>query len=156
MIVNNWLISALILSISVVCDVGASASEIVPSLTDDNAASQFVGSYLANLRKNQSASFYSSCRLHGGGMASVIIPIGSREGLFIERSGRAIVNTATISWADGSWRTEVSQGGMFTITRVNNLIMELLGGSFQVAKPELLIETVKVTPRKFCKEKVSQ
>ena len=154
--IKNWLIAALILSISVAIDVGALASETVSSLTDDDAASQFVGSYLANLRKNQSASFYSSCRLHDGGRASVIIPIGNREGLFIERSDNTIVNTATISWADGSWRTEVAQGGIYTIARVNNLIMELLGGSFHVAKPGLLIGMVKVTPKNLCREKMPQ
>ena len=156
MIIKNWLITALILSIFIVCDVGASTSENVTSLTDDNAASQFVASYIANLRKSQSASFYSSCRLHDSGMTSVIMPIGSSEGLFVEKSGGTIVNTAAISWTDGRWRTEVAQGGIYTITRANNLIMELLGSSFHIAKPGLLIEMINAIPKSLCREKTPQ
>lgn len=123
----------------------------------DAAGTKFVEGYLIRLKNEKAAVFYSECYLKHGGKAGIIIPLGKKEGLYIEKSSdKTVANTADVVWADGQLRTEVAQGGVYTITRANNLIIEILGYSFQLITSDKLdlIRTSK--PKKACVEKLPQ
>ena len=123
----------------------------------DPAATKFVGGYLSRLRGEKAAVFYSECYLKQGGKAGVVIPIGKREGMYIETdSDGTVANTADMAWIDGQWQTEVTQGGVYTITRANNLIGELLGYPFLVILPNWLDSIRTSRPTKACLEKLPQ
>jgi len=114
-----------------------------------------VGEYLTRLKNEKTAVFYGECHLKRGGKAAIVIPVGKKEGLYIESdSDNTIANTADVTWVDGQWQTEVTQGGVYTITRANNLIVEILGYSFQVIMPDKLDAIRTSKPTKTCVEKL--
>jgi hypothetical protein len=123
----------------------------------DAAGTEFVAGYLSRLKNKRVGVFYAECRLKDGGKAGIVIPLGGKDGLYIERSVEmTVVNTADLIWEDGQWRTEVAQGGLYTITRANNLIQEILGYSFQFL-PTNRIDLVRTSrPKNTCAEKLPQ
>lgn len=123
----------------------------------DTAGTKFVAEYLSRLINEKTSVFYSECRLKHGGKAMIVIPLGKKEGLYIERSSdETVVNTADLIWADGQRLTEVAQGGVYTIARANNLIEEILGYSFQFISPDKLDIIPMSNPKNVCVEKLPQ
>lgn len=123
----------------------------------DAGPTTFVKQYLARLEREKKAVFYVECHLRDGGKASIVIPLGEKEGVYIERSRyQTVVNTARVVWVNGRWQTDDAQGGIYTLTRLNNLVGELLGNSFQIILPSRLNEFVSNKPKKVCVEKLPQ
>lgn len=123
----------------------------------DTAGTKYVAQYLSRLKNEKTAIFYSECYLKRGGKAGIFILVGKKEGLYIERSGdNTVANTADMTWEDGQWRTEVAQGGVYTITRANNLIKEIMGYPFQFLSPERLDLILMSKPKNACVEKLPQ
>ena len=124
---------------------------LMPSLSqgsDDN----YVREYLEELRSSRTAVFYSECQLKNG-KATLVLPVGEKKGLFIERTNKSVVNSADVSLVNGKWAMEEALGGVYTITRVNNLVNELLSYPFRLLMPENLKQIATSRPTKICLEK---
>lgn len=117
------------------------------------SSTEYVGNYFATLQKERTAIFYTECVEIDGSMAGIVIPVGASAGVFLERTNDGLVaNTATLTWVAGQWQTEIAQGGVYTISRVNSVIAELLHGSFEIILPEKLSQLTSAHPRQACKE----
>ncbi|MBI3014626.1 MAG: hypothetical protein HYY65_06120 [Candidatus Tectomicrobia bacterium] len=145
---------AFILAIPVPSLAGSATDQVVAR---DAAGTKFVAEYLSRLKNERTAVFYGECSLKDGGKAGIVIPLGKKEGLYIERSSdKTVANTADLIWVDGQWQTEVAQGGVYTITRANNLIGEIMSYSFQFISPDKLDLIPTSKPKKACVERVPQ
>ncbi len=110
------LLILMILTPSLAC--AGSVNEQVASR--DKAATEFYHQYLSRLANEHISVFYSECSLQEGGKAGIIIPIGKAEGLYAEITKyKTVSNTANLTFKEGKWNSEVAQGGLYTISRVN-------------------------------------
>ena len=148
----------LILFLFIVVPVPSLANSTIDQVAArDAAGTRYVTEYLSRLKNQKAAVFYSECYLRRGGKAGIVILLDKKEGLYIERSGdTTVANTADMIWEDGQWRTEVAQGGVYTITRANNLIKEILGYPFQFLSPGKLDLILISKPKNACVEKLPQ
>lgn len=106
--------------------------------------------------------FSSECRIgkfakgHRNGKASLVFPVGEKEGLFIESYENAVVNYARLELRDGRFQTEVAQGGVYTINRLGNLIDELMTYPFRLVRADKVEELLTSRPKKVCVEKLPE
>jgi hypothetical protein len=144
------LLIIMILTPSFVC--AGSVNEQVASR--DKAATEFYHQYLSRLANENISVFYSECSLQEGGKAGIIIPIGKAQGLYTEITKyKTVINTANLTFKEGKWNTEVAQGGVYTISRVNNLIEEILGKSFYIISSDNLSNIIDSIPERTCVDK---
>ncbi len=127
---------------------------LMPSLAlgDDDDA---VRKYIEELETSNTAIFYSHCQLKTG-KASLVFPVGEKRGLYIERSGNRVVNSAVVTLAEDRWDMEDAHGGLYTIRRVGNLVSELLSYPFELIMPENLKRIATSKPKKQCVEKLPE
>ena len=147
------LLACLVL-LPVLCFAATTAEE---GAARDTAGTMFVAGYLSRLKNGNSAIFYAECRLKHGGKAGIIIPLGKDAGMYIERrSDNTVANTADMTWGDGKWNIQVTQGGVYTITRATNLIEEILGYSFRLILPDKIDLIPTSEPKSICVEKLPE
>jgi hypothetical protein len=117
----------------------------------DTAPTEFVRQYLSQLQEAKIPVVYAECRLSAGGKVGVVFPMGKTEGLFFEmvRQG-TVVNTARVVWTEGQWTTDDAHGGVYTVTRLNNLVGELLRSPFSLISPDRLNTTTAAHPKRAC------
>jgi hypothetical protein len=125
---------------------------ITASLVEANG-DKFVQRYLESLIDSRTPVFYSACQLKEG-TAALLLPLGERKGVFIEKTQQAVVNTADVSWVDGRWSLAEAMGGVWTITRISYLTEELLRFPFRLVPPENLTQVASSRPNRVCKERL--
>jgi hypothetical protein len=67
--------------------------------------------------------------------ATVVIEIGSKKGLLIEKNGQTVISVATLSVHSKGFRIEDAHGSGDSHARVNKLVKELSGKQFQLLVP---------------------
>jgi hypothetical protein len=135
---------------------------LVPALSqsDDAQFDKVIREDLTKWARANIPAFSSECRIgkfakgHKNGKAILVLPIGEKEGLFIESYENAVANYATLELRDGKFQIEVAQGGVYTINRLGHLIDELMTYPFQLVRADKIEGLLISRPKKVCVEKL--
>ena len=132
------------------------AGAVQAAQVDINSATE---DELKQLEAEKKAVFVSECNLRTvqGGKATLVFPVGEKEGLYIERDEKTIVNSASVSLEGGRWHMqEVASGGDFTVKMVSYLVSELLTYPFGLVMSEQTMAIAKSRPYRGCEEKLPE
>jgi hypothetical protein len=97
----------------------------------------YTRNYLERIESKNAAVCYCLCRSKTDSLysAAVVIEIGEKKGLLIERNGHAVVNLATLTVSPKGFHIEDTHGGNDSHDRVNKLVKELSGKHYQLMFP---------------------
>ena len=97
----------------------------------------YTQNYLQRIQnKNATVAFcLCSSKTNSQYSAALVIEIGTKKGLLIEKNGQAVVGLATLSITSKGFRVEDFHGEGYGRDRVNKLVKELSGKQFQLLTP---------------------
>jgi hypothetical protein len=130
---------------------------LLPTMVFGDSETEGIHKYLKKLETTKTAIFYSACQLKEGGKASLVFPVGEKQGAYIETSGNMVANSAVVILKEGTWDMEDAGGGLYTVKVVTSLVSELLTYPFELIMPENIIKHIDTgKPKKKCVEKLPE
>lgn len=106
-------------------------------VTSNADMGSFAEDYLRGIEARRAAVFFSRCgsKTNSHYRATLIFEVGTRSGLLIEETNRAVVNLGTILLRPTGPSIEETHGGVYTRQRVEKLVEELVGYGFSLLAP---------------------
>ena len=97
----------------------------------------FTKNYLQRIENKNAAVCYCVCSSTRNSQysAAVILEVGTKKGLLIEKNGQSVVGLATLSLTSKGFRIEDSHGVGYGRDRANKLVRELSGKQFHLLTP---------------------
>ena|SRR5579883_2887710 len=119
----------------------------------EGAADHFVRHYLQVISQSNGPAFYTACARKSGA-AYLIFSTAMEKGVLIEMRNEKAVNTAEISLGKNGVMAADTNGGTYSLARVDLLATDLLAQQFYYLSPDQVKTVVHNTPDIQCKDRI--
>jgi hypothetical protein len=118
----------------------------------DPQTTRYVQDYVSSLRRERIPVFYTGCKRKNEGRVLLIMGLGRKTGLMAEGDSRDFYDTAEVGFLRDEWVAGETEGGLWSLKRVQLLADELSTYEFRLVMPNDLSSVLVEVPARTCKD----